>query len=133
MPGALWGRWFVAVSFVRRGDRPGVEPVPHTRFGFSRERFAGRVREWIGWDDGCNGYGGFVRVRGATMRVWNIAGTAVACVEIDPNGNPAPRGPLLMNFFRSELRWRLHGGRLVLSRGTQTLILRETRRRSPQS
>lgn len=127
VPGELWGRRFVAVSFERRGDRPGTEPVPHTRFSFSRERFAGKVRETIGWDDGCNGYGGFIHVRGGEMRVRGVAGTAVACIEVDKNGNPVhERGPLLMNFFRGKLRWRLHDGRrLVLVRGTQTLRLRE--------
>ncbi|MGN6217149.1 MAG: hypothetical protein ACTHN7_09380 [Solirubrobacterales bacterium] len=128
VPGELWGRHFVAVSFERRGDRPGTEPVPHTRFSFSRERFAGRVRETIGWDDGCNDYGGFIHVQGDEMRVWNVAGTMVACMRVDKNGNPVrERGPLLMNFFGGKLRWRLHDGRLVLVCGTQTLRLREMR------
>jgi heat shock protein HslJ len=126
--GELWGRRFVAVSFERSGDRPGTEPVPHTRFGFSRERFGGRVRESIGWDDGCNGYGGFIRVRGGSMRVWNVAGTLVACVEVNEDGKPQiEHGPLLMNFFGGKMHWRLHHGHLAITRGTQTLRLREMR------
>ena len=128
VPGELWKRQFVAVSFVRRGDRSGVEPVPHSHFSFARERIAGRVRETIGWDDGCNGYGGSIRVRGATMRVWNVAGTTVACVSVGRDGKPViEHGPLLMNFLGGKMRWRLRGGRLALSRGTQTLLMRETR------
>lgn len=129
VPGEIWGRRFVAVSFVRRGDRPKVEPVPHTHFSFWRARFAGQVRGSIEWNDGCNGFGGPIRVRGTEMRVAGVAGTMKACMELRPGRKPrsTERGPLLMNFFGGKMRWRLHDGRLVLSRGTQTLLLRETR------
>lgn len=130
VPGQLWGRRFVAVSLAREGERPATVPVPHTHFSFQLTRRPGKdVEEWVGWDDGCNGFGGQVRVRGDEMRVWNVAGTTVACMSVDKDGNPHPEhGPILMNFFPGTLHWRLDGPHLVITHGSKTLRLRETRR-----
>ncbi len=124
-PGELWGRQFVAVSF-RRSGRAAV-PIGHTRFWFSRTRWRGRVRGAISWDDGCNGFGGFLRVGGSSMHAWNVAGTLVACVSVGPNGKPRrERGPILMNLFGgTTLHWRLRGGHLVVGGDRWTLRLRE--------
>jgi heat shock protein HslJ len=126
VPGQLWGRQFAAGSFQRSGHPP--VPIRHTRFWFSRVRLRGHVRGAISWDDGCNGFGGFLRVRGSSLRAWNVAGTLVACVSVGPDGKPRrERGPILMNLFGGTLRWHLHGERLVLGNGNWTLRLRERR------
>lgn len=124
VPGQLWGRQFAAVSFQRSG-RAAV-PIGHTRFWFSRVRWRGHARGAISWDDGCNGFGGFLRVRDGSLRAWNVAGTLVACVAVGPEGKPRrERGPILMNLFGGTLRWHLHGGRLAIGNGHWTLRLRE--------
>ncbi|HET7509937.1 MAG TPA: hypothetical protein VFJ65_06780, partial [Solirubrobacterales bacterium] len=124
VPGQLWGRQFAAVSFQRSGHAP--VPIGHTRFWFSRMRWRGHAREAISWDDGCNGFGGFLRVSGDSMRAWNVAGTLVACVSVGPDGKPRrERGPILMNLFGGALHWHLRGGQLAIGSRHWTLHLRE--------
>ena len=124
VPGQLWGRQFAAVSFQRSG-RAAV-PIGHTRFWFSRVRWREHARGTIRWDDGCNGYGGYLRIRGSSLRAWNLAGTLVACVSVGPDGKPRrERGPILMNLFGGTLHWRLDDGRLAIGNETWTLRLRE--------
>lgn len=122
----LWGRRFVAVSFEREGADPAVVRVPNTRFWFTRHRGRHGIQETIGWDDGCNGYGGWMRVRGNSMRVWNVAGTLVACVRVGKDGKPKMvGGPILMNFFMGRLQWHLDGANLTITKGSKTLRLRD--------
>lgn len=104
--------------------------VPHTRFWFTRYRGRRGIQETINWDDGCNGYGGWMRIRGHTMRVWHVAGTTKACVKVGPNGKAhmVGGGPLLMNFFWGTLHWRLRGPHLAISSDAKTLRLHETKR-----
>jgi heat shock protein HslJ len=124
VPGQLWERQFAAVSFQRSGHAP--VPIRHTRFWFSRVRWRGDARGTISWDDGCNGYGGFLRVRGSSLRARNVAGTLVACVSVGPDGKPRrERGPILMNLFGGTQHWHLRGGHLAIGNGTWTLRLRE--------
>ena len=123
----LWGRRFVAVSFERKGANPAVVRVPNTRFWFTRHRGRHGIQETINWDDGCNGFGGGMRVRGNSMRVRNVAGTMVACVSVGKDGKPKMQGgPILMNFFLGRLHWHLNGSRLTITRGSKTLRLRVT-------
>ena len=120
----MWGRQFAAVSFQRSGHSP--VPIGHTRFWFSRVRLQGHARGTISWDDGCNGYGGFLRVRGSSLWAWNVAGTLVACVSVGPEGKPRrERGPILMNLFGGTLHWRLRGDQFAIGSDHWTLRLRE--------
>jgi hypothetical protein len=125
--GELWGRRFAAVSFERKGAHPAVVRVPNTRFWFTRHRGRHGIQETINWDDGCNGFGGWMRVRGSSMRVWNVAGTLVACVSVGKDGKPKMGGgPILMNFFLGRLHWHLDGTHLAITKGSKTLRLRDT-------
>jgi heat shock protein HslJ len=100
-----WERSFTSTAVVEDGEeRPLVD-------GTSIELTIGpRRNPQIGWNAGCNGFGGHLRVEGGRIHVDEVTGTLIGCPE-----PLEAQDQWLAGFFQSDPHWERSGERLTLS------------------
>lgn len=98
----LWDRTFISAAVTENGKPRPLVPDTHISV-----TFGGRD---VGWQAGCNSAGADVEITADRLRLGTIASTLIGCSD-----QLNEQDEWLLDFFRSDPKWRLSDDRLVLS------------------
>jgi heat shock protein HslJ len=116
---------FVAISITTTdGTQPPIGQPTSVHVGFGWDAFNnGPWLPILSWEANCNGMFAQFRAGEHRLRLSDFGGSAVLCPE-----TTGREDDWLLEFFKADPYWQLHGPQLTLTSGANSIQLAETKR-----